>query len=184
MFNSHLWVPSMEMQRWSTRWKTRRWPWDSAVTVLITFAFLLRTAEVRGGKKAKGSPVASLPSSGKGPRARLRPRSRGNLSELLSVPGRRERSRGRLRAQRPAGSPRQRGMGRPFQVPRRDGSRSASALNFGCGFNEVQEMPWRGGKMKEILVEQSDLSSSSTGLLFCGVCVQLCFVELLKFTRL
>uniref|UniRef100_A0A8C5UKG0 Collagen type XI alpha 1 chain n=1 Tax=Malurus cyaneus samueli TaxID=2593467 RepID=A0A8C5UKG0_9PASS len=38
------------MQRWSTRWKTRRWPWDSAVTVLITFAFLLRTAEVRGAE--------------------------------------------------------------------------------------------------------------------------------------
>uniref|UniRef100_A0A674GKR7 Thrombospondin-like N-terminal domain-containing protein n=1 Tax=Taeniopygia guttata TaxID=59729 RepID=A0A674GKR7_TAEGU len=38
------------MQRWSTRWKTRRWPWDSAVTVLITFAFLLRAAEVRGAE--------------------------------------------------------------------------------------------------------------------------------------
>lgn len=52
----------METQRWSTRWKTRRWPWDSAVTVLITFAILLRAAEVRGGKKATGgrSPVASL----------------------------------------------------------------------------------------------------------------------------
>lgn len=54
-----MWVPSMEMQRWSTRWKTRRWPWDSAVTVLITFAFLLRAAEVRGGKKAKGSRESS-----------------------------------------------------------------------------------------------------------------------------
>uniref|UniRef100_U3JIS5 Thrombospondin-like N-terminal domain-containing protein n=1 Tax=Ficedula albicollis TaxID=59894 RepID=U3JIS5_FICAL len=40
----------MEMQRWSTRWKTRRWPWDSAVTVLITFAFLLQAAEVRGAE--------------------------------------------------------------------------------------------------------------------------------------
>lgn len=58
-FNSHLWVPSMEMQRWFTRWKTRRWPWDSAVTVLITFAFLLRAAEVRGGKKAKESRESS-----------------------------------------------------------------------------------------------------------------------------
>uniref|UniRef100_A0A8B9Z6M0 Collagen alpha-1(XI) chain n=1 Tax=Buteo japonicus TaxID=224669 RepID=A0A8B9Z6M0_9AVES len=38
------------MQRWSTRWKTRRWPWDSAVTVLITFAVLLRAAEVRGAE--------------------------------------------------------------------------------------------------------------------------------------
>lgn len=42
----------------------------------------------------------------------------------------------------------------------------------------------QGGKMKEILVAQRDLSSFSTGLLFCGLCVQLCFVELLKFTRL
>uniref|UniRef100_A0A663EMU5 Collagen type XI alpha 1 chain n=1 Tax=Aquila chrysaetos chrysaetos TaxID=223781 RepID=A0A663EMU5_AQUCH len=38
------------MQRWSTRWKTRRWPWDSAVTMLITFAILLRAAEVRGAE--------------------------------------------------------------------------------------------------------------------------------------
>lgn len=49
----------MEMQRWSTRWKTRRWPWESAVTVLITFAILLRAAEVRGGKKAKGGRESS-----------------------------------------------------------------------------------------------------------------------------
>ncbi|KAK2540359.1 Col11a1 [Columba guinea] len=40
----------MEMQRWSTKWKRRRWPWDSAVTVLITFAILLRAAEVRGAE--------------------------------------------------------------------------------------------------------------------------------------
>ncbi|XP_009982450.1 PREDICTED: collagen alpha-1(XI) chain-like [Tauraco erythrolophus] len=40
----------MEMQRWSTRWKTKRWPWDSAVTVLITFAILVRAAEVRGAE--------------------------------------------------------------------------------------------------------------------------------------
>uniref|UniRef100_A0A8C3J740 Thrombospondin-like N-terminal domain-containing protein n=1 Tax=Calidris pygmaea TaxID=425635 RepID=A0A8C3J740_9CHAR len=38
------------MQRWSIRWKTRRWPWDSAVTVVITFAILLRAAEVRGAE--------------------------------------------------------------------------------------------------------------------------------------
>uniref|UniRef100_A0A8C9NFZ8 Collagen type XI alpha 1 chain n=1 Tax=Serinus canaria TaxID=9135 RepID=A0A8C9NFZ8_SERCA len=38
------------MQRWFTRWKTRRWSWDSSVTVLITFAFLLRAAEVRGAE--------------------------------------------------------------------------------------------------------------------------------------
>lgn len=74
------------MQRWSTRWKTRRWPWDSAVTVLITFAILLRAAEVRGGKKAKGSRGLQSPLSpprAEGARARLGPRFRGNLSERL-----------------------------------------------------------------------------------------------------
>uniref|UniRef100_A0A8B9PP06 Thrombospondin-like N-terminal domain-containing protein n=1 Tax=Apteryx owenii TaxID=8824 RepID=A0A8B9PP06_APTOW len=38
------------MQRWSTRWKTKRWLWDSAVTVLIAFTLLLQAAEVRGAE--------------------------------------------------------------------------------------------------------------------------------------
>lgn len=50
-FNLHSRAPSMKMQRWSTRWKTKRWPWDSAVIVLITLAILLQAAEVRGGKE-------------------------------------------------------------------------------------------------------------------------------------
>uniref|UniRef100_A0A8C4WJC2 Collagen alpha-1(XI) chain n=1 Tax=Gopherus evgoodei TaxID=1825980 RepID=A0A8C4WJC2_9SAUR len=40
----------MELQRWSTRWKTKRWLRDSAVTTLITFTFLLQAAEVRGAE--------------------------------------------------------------------------------------------------------------------------------------
>uniref|UniRef100_A0A674J2Y6 Collagen type XI alpha 1 chain n=1 Tax=Terrapene triunguis TaxID=2587831 RepID=A0A674J2Y6_9SAUR len=38
------------MQRWSTRWKTKRWLRDSTVTTLITFTFLLQAAEVRGAE--------------------------------------------------------------------------------------------------------------------------------------
>uniref|UniRef100_A0A8C0JBC3 Collagen type XI alpha 1 chain n=1 Tax=Chelonoidis abingdonii TaxID=106734 RepID=A0A8C0JBC3_CHEAB len=38
------------MQRWSTRWKTKRWLRDSTVTTLITFTFFLQAAEVRGAE--------------------------------------------------------------------------------------------------------------------------------------
>uniref|UniRef100_A0A7M4G049 Thrombospondin-like N-terminal domain-containing protein n=1 Tax=Crocodylus porosus TaxID=8502 RepID=A0A7M4G049_CROPO len=38
------------MQRWSTRWKTKRWRWDSALTLVLTFTVLLQAAEVRGAE--------------------------------------------------------------------------------------------------------------------------------------
>lgn len=156
----------MEMQRWSTRWKTRRWPWDSAVTVLITFAILLRAAEVRGGKKAKGSrrvqsPISPPPSGRRtqgtaGAAFQRKPvRAAPDAGEARGHEG----AWGRLGD--PLAAPGSAGRGRPSQVLRRDGSRSASAFNFGCGFNAVKGMHWRGGKMKEIHVEQSDFSSST-----------------------
>nr|XP_015210957.1 PREDICTED: collagen alpha-1(XI) chain [Lepisosteus oculatus] len=37
----------MEMQRWSTRWKTKRWLLDSTLTTFITFTFVLLAANVR-----------------------------------------------------------------------------------------------------------------------------------------
>ncbi|KAG7216742.1 hypothetical protein INR49_021125 [Caranx melampygus] len=39
----------MEMQRWSTRWKTKRWPMDSTVTAFITLFLVLQAANVRAG---------------------------------------------------------------------------------------------------------------------------------------
>lgn len=42
--------PTMEMQRWSTRWKTKRWFMDSTVTVLITLTLVLQATNVRAGK--------------------------------------------------------------------------------------------------------------------------------------
>lgn len=57
-------APSMEVQRWSTRWKTKRRPWDAAVTVLVAFAALLGAAEVRGGKE--GPEAAGVPGQGGG----------------------------------------------------------------------------------------------------------------------
>ena len=118
----------MEMQRWSTRWKTRRWPWDSALTVLTTFAILLRAAEVRGGKKAKGSRGVQPPLSP----PRLGPPFRGNLSERLgrregterSGPARGAETRWEPPAARAGdGAPGCRGGG---------GSPQASAFCFGC----------------------------------------------------
>ncbi|KAJ8357144.1 hypothetical protein SKAU_G00199380, partial [Synaphobranchus kaupii] len=40
----------MEMQMWSTRWKTKRWLLDSALTTIITFTFLLQAANVRAAE--------------------------------------------------------------------------------------------------------------------------------------
>lgn len=46
---------SMEMQRWSTRWKTKRWLWDSTLIVLVTFVLSVQAAGVRAGKKPRTS---------------------------------------------------------------------------------------------------------------------------------
>uniref|UniRef100_A0AAX7VEE7 Fibrillar collagen NC1 domain-containing protein n=1 Tax=Astatotilapia calliptera TaxID=8154 RepID=A0AAX7VEE7_ASTCA len=40
----------MEMQRWSTRWKTKRWLMDSTVTGFITITLVLQAANVRAAE--------------------------------------------------------------------------------------------------------------------------------------
>lgn len=40
----------MEMQRWTTRWKTKRWLWDSTLIVTVTVILILQAANVRAGK--------------------------------------------------------------------------------------------------------------------------------------
>lgn len=42
---------NMEMQRWTTRWKTKRWLWDSTLTVAVTVVLILQAVIVRAGKK-------------------------------------------------------------------------------------------------------------------------------------
>lgn len=44
----------MEMQRWSTRWKTKRWLMDPTVTAFITLILVLQTTNVRAGKNIRG----------------------------------------------------------------------------------------------------------------------------------
>lgn len=152
----------MEMQRWSTRWKTRRWPWDSAVTVLVTFAILLRAGEVRGGKKAKGSRgVQSC--SPPPPPLNLGRRTQGMAGVVFQ--------RKPVRAAPGAGEAKGEGP-----ETRRDGSASVQAFHCGCGFNAVKGMHSLAGEMKEMLVEQSGFSSSSTKLNFveCASDFHLC----------
>lgn len=40
----------MEMQRWSSRWKTKRWLMDSTITAFITLILVLQASSVRAGK--------------------------------------------------------------------------------------------------------------------------------------
>lgn len=42
--------PTMEMQRWSSRWKTKRWFMDSTITAVITFTLILQATSIRAGK--------------------------------------------------------------------------------------------------------------------------------------
>lgn len=42
----------MEMKRWSTRWKTKRWLWDCSVTALVTLMVLLQADDARAGKRS------------------------------------------------------------------------------------------------------------------------------------
>lgn len=131
----------MEMQRWSIRWKTRRWPWDSAVTVLVTFAILLRAAEVRGGKKAKGnrgvrSPPPHPPGGeglGTAGAAFRRKPVRAAPGAVGGREGTKALGAGRGRGD-PLGAPGSAGRGRPSQVPPRDDSRSASAFKLWMWF--------------------------------------------------
>lgn len=44
----------MEMQRWSSRWKTKRWLMDSTVTAFITLTLVLQATSVRAGKIVTG----------------------------------------------------------------------------------------------------------------------------------
>uniref|UniRef100_A0A3P8XJW6 Fibrillar collagen NC1 domain-containing protein n=1 Tax=Esox lucius TaxID=8010 RepID=A0A3P8XJW6_ESOLU len=37
----------MEMQRWSTRWKTKRWLWNPTLIALVTYTFLMQAVNVK-----------------------------------------------------------------------------------------------------------------------------------------
>ncbi|MGH0129019.1 UNVERIFIED_CONTAM: hypothetical protein FKN15_013132 [Acipenser sinensis] len=54
----------MEMQKWSTRWKTKRWLLDS--TLIITFTFVLQTANVRAADPVDVLKVLDFHSSPEG----------------------------------------------------------------------------------------------------------------------
>lgn len=43
-------LTTMEMQRWSTRWKTKRWLMDSSVAAFVTLSLVLQTTGVSAGK--------------------------------------------------------------------------------------------------------------------------------------
>lgn len=45
----------MEMQRWSSRWRTKRWLVDSTITTFITLILVLEATEVRAGKIYAGA---------------------------------------------------------------------------------------------------------------------------------
>lgn len=45
----------MEVPRWSSRWRTKRWLVDPAVTTLITLILVLEATEVRAGKVYAGA---------------------------------------------------------------------------------------------------------------------------------
>lgn len=49
-FDSLVGAADMGMQRWSLRWKTKRWIMDSTLTTFITLFLLLQAASVRAGK--------------------------------------------------------------------------------------------------------------------------------------
>lgn len=42
---------TMEMQRWTTRWRTKRWLWDSTLTAAVAVVLILQAVIVRAGKK-------------------------------------------------------------------------------------------------------------------------------------
>lgn len=45
----------MEMQRWSSRWRTKRWLVDSTITTFITLILVLDATEVKAGKIYAGA---------------------------------------------------------------------------------------------------------------------------------
>lgn len=42
-------APVMDKERWSTRWKTKKWLRNSAITAIISLTFVLQTAHVSAG---------------------------------------------------------------------------------------------------------------------------------------
>uniref|UniRef100_A0A668AWH1 Collagen, type XI, alpha 1b n=1 Tax=Myripristis murdjan TaxID=586833 RepID=A0A668AWH1_9TELE len=58
----------MEMQRWSTRWKTKRWLWDSTLTTVVTLTLLLQAATVRAAEPVDVLKVLDFQSSPEGVR--------------------------------------------------------------------------------------------------------------------
>lgn len=59
---------TMEMPRWTTRWKTKRFMWDSTLSVLVSIIIVLQAADVRAGKRRH---VAAEPASLSPPRGIL-----------------------------------------------------------------------------------------------------------------
>lgn len=77
---------TMEMQRWTTRWKTKRWLWDSTLAVAVTVVFILQAVIVRAGKKLTPGwpPVRQAGSQSVSQSARGRPSTL--MTPKLSLP--------------------------------------------------------------------------------------------------
>uniref|UniRef100_A0A8C4IEC6 Collagen, type XI, alpha 1b n=1 Tax=Dicentrarchus labrax TaxID=13489 RepID=A0A8C4IEC6_DICLA len=58
----------MEMQRWTTRWKTKRWLWDSTLTAVVTLILILQAASVRAAEPVDVLKVLDFKSSPEGVR--------------------------------------------------------------------------------------------------------------------
>uniref|UniRef100_I3KQC5 Collagen, type XI, alpha 1b n=1 Tax=Oreochromis niloticus TaxID=8128 RepID=I3KQC5_ORENI len=56
----------MEMQRWTTRWKTKRWLWDSTLIVTVTVILILQAANVRAAEPVDVLKVLDFQSSPEG----------------------------------------------------------------------------------------------------------------------
>uniref|UniRef100_A0A3B4ZKS0 Collagen, type XI, alpha 1b n=1 Tax=Stegastes partitus TaxID=144197 RepID=A0A3B4ZKS0_9TELE len=58
----------MEMKRWTTRWKTKRWLWDSTLTAAVTLILILQAASVRAAEPVDVLKVLDFQSSPEGVR--------------------------------------------------------------------------------------------------------------------
>ncbi|CAG5896467.1 unnamed protein product [Menidia menidia] len=58
----------MEMQRWTTRWKTKRWLWDSTLAAVVTLILILQTDSVRAAEPVDVLKVLDFQSTPQGVR--------------------------------------------------------------------------------------------------------------------
>lgn len=49
----------MDKERWSTRWKTKKWLRNSVLSAIFSLTFVLQATHVRAGKERLRSIVAS-----------------------------------------------------------------------------------------------------------------------------